>query len=77
MEVRIEKMLSLSLVEKHETLILGAWGCGVFNNNPKDIANLFHKHLNGKFKNQFKEVVFAIYAKNEKFIEAFKNVFEK
>lgn len=76
MDVRIEKMLSLCLHKKHETLILGAWGCGVFQNDPNIIANLFYKHLQGKFKNQFKDVVFAIYSRNEKFIEAFKTVFK-
>lgn len=75
MDTRIEKMLALCVKEKQETLILGAWGCGVFQNEPKDIAGLFHKHLQGKFKNQFKNVVFAIYAKNEKFINAFNTVF--
>ena len=75
MDIRIEKMLALCVKEKQETLILGAWGCGVFQNEPKDIAGLFHKHLQGKFKNQFKNVVFAIYAKNEKFINAFNTVF--
>lgn len=75
MDVRIEKMLSLCVKEQHKNLILGAWGCGVFQNDPNIIANLFYKHLQGKFKNQFETVVFAIYSRNETFIEAFKDVF--
>ena len=76
MSTRIEKMLSLCVQEKQETLILGAWGCGVFQNEPEHIAELFHRHLNGKFKNQFKHIVFAIYSKNEKFIKAFDTIFK-
>ncbi|MAX71917.1 MAG: TIGR02452 family protein [Flavobacteriaceae bacterium] len=76
MQQRIENVLSVAKDRNHEDLILGAWGCGVFQNDPNTIANLFYKQLNGKFKNQFKRVVFAIYSRNEKFIQAFKNVFE-
>lgn len=77
MDKRIEKLLSLSLKEGYDSLILGAWGCGVFQNDPEVIATLFKKHLKGKFKNSFKKVVFAIYSKREKFISAFENVFEE
>jgi len=77
MEQRIEKLLTLCVEQSQEVLILGAWGCGVFQNNPEDIAQLFYKQLNGKFKGQFKRVVFAIYSRNEKFIEAFEKAFKK
>jgi uncharacterized protein (TIGR02452 family) len=75
MERRIDKLFALALQNKNETLILGAWGCGVFQNDPKLIAELFAKQLNGKYKNQFKHVEFAIFSRNEKFIDAFKEVF--
>jgi len=45
MDTRIEKMLSLCLKEKYQTLVLGAWGCGVFQNDPIVIAELFKKHI--------------------------------
>ncbi|SEE32490.1 TIGR02452 family protein [Tenacibaculum sp. MAR_2010_89] len=77
MDLRIEKMLSICAKEDYETLILGAWGCGVFQNDPEIIATLFHKHLSNRFKNQFKHIVFDIYAKNDKYINAFKSVFNK
>ncbi|MEM6684680.1 MAG: TIGR02452 family protein [Bacteroidota bacterium] len=76
MRIRIEKMLALALLEKNDTLILGAWGCGVFQNDPVLIAQLFKDALETSFKNQFKKVVFAIYSRNEKFIAAFKDQFE-
>jgi len=76
MSKRMEKLLSLSYAKGHQTLILGAWGCGVFQNEPNDIAKLFKEHFDNKFKNKFKKVVFAIYSKNKKFLSAFKNEFQ-
>jgi uncharacterized protein (TIGR02452 family) len=55
MDVRMDKMLSLALHEGNEVLILGAWGCGVFRNDPKEIAGLFKKHLQGNIKINLKK----------------------
>jgi uncharacterized protein (TIGR02452 family) len=63
MLARTEKVLSVALVNGYEHLILGAWGCGVFQNIPMDIANFFKFHLleNPTFKGMFKKVAFAVY----------------
>ena len=74
MDVRTDKMLALALSQGNETLILGAWGCGVFKNDPKEIAELFKKHLHGKYKNKFKRVVFAILSKKEEMIKPFEEI---
>ena len=74
MDVRTDKMLALALSKGNETLILGAWGCGVFKNDPKEIAELFKKHLHGKYKNKFKRVVFAILSKKEEMIQPFEEI---
>lgn len=74
MDVRTDKMLALALHQGNETLILGAWGCGVFKNDPKEIAELFKKHLYGKYKNKFKRVVFAILSKKEEMIKPFEEI---
>lgn len=74
MDVRTDKMLALALHQGNETLILGAWGCGVFKNDPKEIAELFKKHLHGKYKNKFKRVVFAILSKKEEMIKPFEEI---
>lgn len=63
MKRRIEIILALSYLNKQEVLVLGAFGCGVFKNDPMDIANLFKEVLleNELYKHAFKKVVFAIY----------------
>lgn len=74
MDVRTDKMLALSLKQGNETLILGAWGCGVFKNDPQEIADLFKKYLHGKYKNKFKRVVFAILTKKKELLEVFEEI---
>jgi uncharacterized protein (TIGR02452 family) len=75
MRTRIEKMLALSAAKKHNTLILGAWGCGVFGNEPELIATLFHEALTGKFANCFNRIVFAVLTNNEDMINSFRKRF--
>ncbi len=74
MDLRMDKMLSLALQQGNEVLILGAWGCGVFKNDPEDIAGLFRKHLQGKYKNKFKRVVFAVLTKKEEMLKPFEEI---
>lgn len=64
---RIEKVLSLAVVHQHRFLVLGAWGCGVFQNDPADVAGWFHHHLreNETFKGAFDTVVFAVLDRSE------------
>jgi uncharacterized protein (TIGR02452 family) len=45
----------------HRTLVLGAWGCGVFRNDPEKVAEMWHYHLHKPaFAGAFDRVVFAI-----------------
>ena len=57
----------LSVCEKmgYTKLVLGAWGCGSFSNDPKLMAKLFYKAL-CQFNGAFKEIEFAVFggAKN-------------
>jgi uncharacterized protein (TIGR02452 family) len=59
---RMEKLLSVAVVNGHGTLVLGAWGCGVFRNDPAQVARWFHYHLieNHSFRNAFETVWFAV-----------------
>ena len=71
MRKRIEKLLTLCLKQQHKTLVLGAWGCGVFQNDPEEIAELFREAFTGNFANQFEKVVFAVKTNKESIIEPF------
>ncbi len=57
---RITKILSLGAGHGHDTIILGAWGCGVFNNDPNVVAMFFHDALAGDYRGVFRTVVFAV-----------------
>lgn len=60
MRERIERVLGVAALHGHETLVLGAWGCGVFRNDPEQIAELFRAALAGRFRGAFTRVVFAV-----------------
>jgi uncharacterized protein (TIGR02452 family) len=41
--------------------VLGAWGCGVFRNDPRVVAGAFADHLlRGAWKGCFERVVFSV-----------------
>jgi uncharacterized protein (TIGR02452 family) len=62
MLARTEKVLGLASAHGHEALVLGAWGCGVFRNDPADVARWFRQHLceSPAFRGVFRTVVFAV-----------------
>jgi uncharacterized protein (TIGR02452 family) len=62
MRGRAEKVLALAAAHRHEALVLGAWGCGVFRNDPADVARWFGDHLcaSAAFRGAFRTVVFAV-----------------
>lgn len=65
MTERIERIVALAKYQKVDVLVLGAFGCGVFENNPIEIASIFKKVLHDeRFNGAFKEVVFSIYEKD-------------
>ena len=76
MKRRIDMVLAICKERAYEVLVLGAWGCGVFRNDPEVIAEMFADLLKNKYKNQFQRVVFSVYSKDEKFITPFRNLFE-
>ena len=59
---RINRVLRLAVTQGCDALVLGAWGCGVFRNEPDVVANLFAKALldEGEFAHAFEYVVFSI-----------------
>ena len=59
---RIEKLLGIAVLHGYKNLVLGAWGCGVFRNDPVEMAAWFYAHLGrgGRFENAFKSVRFGV-----------------
>lgn len=68
---RIEFVLKVAALHDVDTLILGAWGCGVFKQDSTEVAELFQNTLQ-KYP-YFKTVVFAI--PGDKNFDAFKYTF--
>lgn len=44
----------------HDSVILGAFGCGAFHNPPDAVAQIYKDVINGYFKGAFKSIVFAV-----------------
>lgn len=57
---RIKFILDIALKMKNQTLILGAYGCGVFGQDPNEVASIFMQYLQNEYQGQFKKVIFAI-----------------
>jgi uncharacterized protein (TIGR02452 family) len=79
LEMRAEYVLATAESFGHERLILGAWGCGVFRNDPLMVAQTFSRLLETKFLGAFREVVFAVFdsSRDQKVITAFITEFER
>jgi len=57
---RAKKVLQVAALEGHKNIILGAWGCGAFGNDPKQVATIFVELVKKDFPH-FENVCFAIY----------------
>ncbi|MFI8288143.1 TIGR02452 family protein [Streptomyces sp. ms191] len=59
---RAERVLEAAVAGGYRRLVLGAWGCGVFRNDPAEVAGAFRRLLTGegRFAGHFDEIVFAI-----------------
>lgn len=78
---RIRNILEVAIENDIQILVLGAFGCGAFNNPPRVVARAFYEVLTDLFNNRyryaFEEIVFAVmrtesYCKN---IQAFEEYF--
>jgi uncharacterized protein (TIGR02452 family) len=74
---RIERVLAIAAGHGFDTLVLGAWGCGVFANDPARTTRDFRAALEGDFAGRFREVVFAItdWSPERRFLGPFREVF--
>lgn len=75
---RAGMVLAIAEDQGHRRLLLGAWGCGVFRNDPAQVAAVFHRWLTGpRFAGAFDSADFAIYdkTKDQRVLTAFQAVF--
>ena len=62
MQQRLRLVLSAAVRHGTEALVLGAWGCGVFGNDPRQVAQLFAEALaEPNIRGRFRHLDFAIF----------------
>ena len=59
-EKRLRRILNVAAVEGVETIVLGAFGCGAFRNNPEVVA-LANKNIIKEYLYTFKNIEYAVY----------------
>lgn len=78
MRERMRKVLWAAAETGHEVLILGAWGCGVFANDPAMVARQFAECLlpGGEFSGAFETTLFAVYdhSEEQRMVNTFRRV---
>lgn len=74
---RINRVLAIAEGRGYTALVLGAWGCGAFQNDPLQTAKDFRHSLGTTFAGAFEEVVFAItdWSPERRFLGPFAEVF--
>lgn len=77
---RAEMVLHVAQAHGVERLVLGAWGCGVFRNDPARVASIFAALIKppGRFAGAFRDVLFSVYDRAEPplTLRAFANAFK-
>lgn len=64
LEKRVDFVISIAEEQGCEAVVLGAWGCGVFGQDPKVVARLFKERLKSS---AIKRAVFAIPGQNNNY----------
>lgn len=59
-EKRLRRILDVAIANVDEAIILGAFGCGAFENNP-DVVALAAKNVVEDYLHAFKQIEFAVY----------------
>ena len=58
---KIRTILRLGLLKGHDSLVLGAFGCGAFRTPPREMAQLFKEVIaEDEFKDRYRLITFAI-----------------
>lgn len=74
-EKRLRRILDVAVLEENEVIILGAFGCGAFLNNPEVVAQAARNVL-GDYRHAFQTIEFAVYCspRNKRNFEIFERV---
>ena len=74
---RIHRVLAIARAYAYSALVLGAWGCGAFGNDPRRTAIDFRHALATDFSGAFRDVVFGItdWSPERRFLGPFRDVF--
>jgi len=74
---RIHRLLAIAEAYDHAALVLGAWGCGAFENDPHRTATDFRKAIENEFAGAFSDIVFAItdWSRERRFLGPFRDLF--
>lgn len=77
LQKRILRVLEIAQSLGHASLVLGAWGCGAFKNDPIRTASDFRNALENEFRGVFSDVVFAVsdWSPDRRFLGPFRDVF--
>ena len=76
-DYRAEKIVQIALTRGHRNLILGAWGCGAFGNDPEIVCEAFTKAL--RIYPVFERVIFPVFdtSPEQKLYNTFKQILGK
>lgn len=75
MKKRMELALAIFVEKRCKTIILGAYGCGVFRNVPSDVAKWWQELLKKGYDKAFETILFAVLDGSQK--QAVFSAFEK
>ena len=79
MRERMKLALAIFASQKCSHLILGAYGCGVFRNDPNEVAAWWQELLENHFPDIFRTVIFAVLDKSvsQSCIMPFQDIFSR
>jgi uncharacterized protein (TIGR02452 family) len=74
---RIHRVLAMARSYGYAAIVLGAWGCGAFANDPHRTAVDVRQALENDFKGAFSDIAFAItdWSPERRFLGPFRDVF--
>ena len=73
---RIHRILAIARAHGFTSLVLGAWGCGAFRNDPHRTARDFRAAIEHDFSGHFSDIVFAItdWSQTRRYLGPFRDV---